>query len=253
MDSNNSIFNLKKLIEGIYLREHEELTLDHLMIALLEIPELDHLFSSTGLQMTKIKNDLKDETDKSYKNSELRRRLEIHRSQDSYELEKLLATLEKVESPSALFVFLKVLSQSANAKNFFYDSVLKSTPEVLAKLNGLQEIIELEINKDQKSNTKDFRFLNFSWGDDSNEFSQVLEEEHLYRVDHVIKPNGMKAGQATAYIEDKTAELEFELLQRMDGYKVSIVESSIHLSPSVMNLLELRIKEILDRGEDLPF
>ena len=96
-------------------------------------------------------------------------------------------------------------------------------------------------------------FLNFSWGDDSNEFSQILEEEHLYRVDHVIKPNGMKAGQATAYIEDKTAELEFELLQRMDGYKVSIVESSIHLSPSVMNLLELRIKEILDRGEDLPF
>ena len=141
MDSNNSIFNLKKLIEGIYLREHEELTLDHLMIALLEIPELDHLFSSTGLQMTKIKNDLKDETDKSYKNSELRRRLEIHRSQDSYELEKLLATLEKVESPSALFVFLKVLSQSANAKNFFYDSVLKSTPDVLAKLKNGAKLV----------------------------------------------------------------------------------------------------------------
>ena len=69
----------------------------------------------------------------------------------------------------------------------------------------------------------------------------------------VIDPGDQDSGKANALVDDVRVELEFVLLSKNEKVVVEIIDSSEPLKSSTSETLSLMIKEVIDRGDVLPF
>lgn len=240
-----NIFNIQKVIDELDLRPYEAVTLEHLVLKLLESSDVAEFFVHSGLKAEHLKFSLQNQINLAY---------------DSSHYRKFRRSLSSVEEPSTLYVLLKILSLNSWTNQYLSRNLvnhlslfmyMESQPDmpadVLMALDKYKYFVEVELKKNPNANKHDF--INFGWDDGDLD----LDDETLVRVSSVIKTWDEESGFATAYIEEKEVRLEFEILRRMDKYSVSIVETSLELDLSTLKLLEFLIKDVLDRGEDLPF
>ncbi len=244
-------FNLRAILNQIDLREHEDLTVDHIVLKLLTFPEVLKFLDSTGLHVDRFKHELRAQIDRNYESSLLR---------------NFLKSFGKTENPSSLYVLLKVLSLRSWAKSYLVDHMVdhlvlltyvesrSDVPkDVLATLEKYKSIIESEVEKD-----KDYD-LNRTWGggfeiyEDETDFKKLFEIENLCRLEKLVPPGNDGTGTAIAYLEQQMIDLEYVVLQKAHRRTVSITESTPYLSPAVQKSLEILILETLDNEENLPF
>ena len=248
---NKDTFNFHEVISGVNLRPDENLSVEHLVLELLKSKDVVDFFEYSGLQTVQLRSDLQNQINLLYEHSQLR---------------KFKQSISGIDNPSSLYALLKILSLNSWSKQhlsrssidylslMMYAESKPSVPaDVLNTLERYKSIVEQMLGKNLEPRVYEKNPIDFQSDEDRLDFQKIIQEDSLCKISSVVKPTSDEAGTAIAHIDGKTFQLEFEILRRVDKYSVSIIEFSQDLNHKDLRLLELLIKESIDRGEDVPF
>ena len=248
---NKDTFNFHEVISGVNLRPDENLSVEHLVLELLKSKDVVDFFEYSGLQTVQLRSDLQNQINLLYEHSQLR---------------KFKQSISGIDNPSSLYALLKILSLNSWSKHhlsrssidylslMMYAESKPSVPaDVLNTLERYKSTVEQMLGKNLKPRVYEKNPIDFQSDEDRLDFQKIIQEDSLCKISSVVKPTSDEAGTAIAHIDGKTFQLEFEILRRIDKYSISIIEFSQDLTHKDLRLLELLIKESIDRGEDVPF
>jgi hypothetical protein len=227
------------------------LSVEHVVLELLKSTDVVDFVEYSGLQTVHLRSELQNQINLLYEHSQLR---------------KFKHSISGIDNPSSLYALLKILSlnswtkQHLSRSSIDYLSLMmyaESKPnlpaDVLNTLKKYKSIVEQMLGKNLEPKVYERDFVDFHSDEDRVDFEKIIQDDSLCKVSSVTKPTLDETGTAIACIDGKNFQLEFELLQRLDEYSVSIVKFSQDLTHTDLRLLESLIKESLDRGDDVTF